>query len=296
MRSSALDGRAFAFFDDLMVTVVVQMDDASACNIGQGEPQVCFDAALVSEQGSWVMRVPLDFAALAASFRRTIVVGAAAAGITAAAAPALAQTCGPGCTALTFSVDMIQGTDKLVAGGHVVSVSHDLFVSNLIDSTMTADIQTNTVGSGGLLLTAPPAWLQANLGLLPNASTADFFAGTSPDALLTTTGAIVENIPGESFPVTGVSDLPPAMAPDLLGVNPGVPVLHEAVSPAGLNAYEEIAMVNGDPVDALVVVDFYKLNIVQGFSAVPEPAAWAMMLIGLAGLGGALRRRGASAV
>src|SRR5262249_16317581 len=147
------------------------------------------------------------------------------------AAPADALTCGPGCTALTFSVNVIEGTDTFVSGGHVVSVSHDLFTSNEVDPILATMIAADDVGAGGLFQAPPPAYVRNHSGALALATTSDFLSDVAtPTALLTTTGAVLTSIPGGNSPVTALSDVPPALLADLLSVNPGTPVISETLS------------------------------------------------------------------
>jgi hypothetical protein len=208
-----------------------------------------------------------------------------------APAPAAAQTCGPGCVAYTFSVEVILGTDTLTAGGRVVSTSHDLFISNLMDSTLSSMIATNTVGAGGLFLASPPEFVRHNITGFPTVSTSQFFATATPDALLTTTGSVDQGITEGNFPLASVADLPPAMVPDLLGVNPGASVRSVALGPESFNAYEYVGLEYGNPVDALIAVEFHRVDVLQRLGPVPEPAGWTTMLLGFGGLGGLLRLR-----
>ena len=54
-------------------------------------------------------------------------------------------------------------------------------------------------------------------------------------------------------------------------------------SPTGINS--QYLIVNGDPNPVTL------LNVGWGVVNVPEPAAWTMLLLGFAGVGGAMRAR-----
>jgi hypothetical protein len=91
-----------------------------------------------------------------------------------------------------------------------------------------------------------------------------------------------------------VSVLPPPITPPPTIFTPPPPVLVPVIDGHGHHGEVELELNYGDTIDGRGTLNSLKhaddiAPIIQ--ASVPEPASWAMMLVGFGGLGALLRRR-----
>lgn len=156
----------------------------------------------------------------------------------------------------------LEGTEGVKAGNQLVIVDFAGYVPGSVFSTL-ADVSASTSASlpAGLLL-AP--------GVLDSAAI--------PDLVFTYTGADFHTTGG---PYPGWTDFSGIGALSTIGTVQG-------------GSYSSVTVKNFPQLEGSPVFTEGQVNV-PGIGAVPEPATWAMMLLGFAGLGGLLRRRARSA-